>query len=203
MQLAVAMEFINFALVAGQHADDGLTQSAQGGNRFTQRSVLPQVSPPVKLMTTSTPPEAPPPEAPPAEAPPADPAPLPMDARKRGMTLAVVAGVAILGIAAMRLRGRPKPTANSAGVELRLHGTTPGARIRFTAPGGLVTENVRLPWGYQLPAIAGQAVSVHATAGGSTGELVCEILVRGQPWRTQTASGAGPTVACDGVIGSP
>src|SRR5438105_11355726 len=35
-QLAVAMEFVHFALVARQHADDGFAARAQRGNGFAQ-----------------------------------------------------------------------------------------------------------------------------------------------------------------------
>lgn len=171
---------------------------------------------PVAAESASTETPAPAAEAPAAETPAAEtpaaeapaaaasrPAAPPIDERTRkavliGLILLAVGGVAYF----LRRSTRPRPSASSEGVELRVRGTASRVRLRFTAPGGLVNETVRLPWGYQLPAINGQQALISATAVGG-GDVTCEILVTGQMWRTQRATGADATVRCEGVIGTP
>jgi hypothetical protein len=136
-----------------------------------------------------------------ADTAPTPPATPPIDERTRkavliGLIVLVAAGIGV----ALRGRGRPRPTSSGDGIELRLRSSASRVRVRFTAPGGMVTENVRMPWGYQLPATNGQPVSINASAAG---DLTCEILLRGHPWRTQHASGPNATVSCEGVVGSP
>lgn len=111
--------------------------------------------------------------------------------------------VGVVGAAGAAVFGRLRPRPNVSGVELRLSGSVTSARIRYSAPGGVVTGTVRLPWGYQLPAVAGRPATLNATGAAAAGELVCEILVHGRQWRIARATGSSPTVSCEGVIGAP
>jgi uncharacterized protein YceK len=87
-------------------------------------------------------------------------------------------------------------------VAMRLSGTATRAHLGVSVPGTDVSETVDLPWSQSATVTGNVQVALHGNAR-SEGDITCEILVDGQPWRRATAHGDGSAVHCLGFVEAP
>lgn len=91
---------------------------------------------------------------------------------------------------------------NKLHAEYRVRGTVPRARVDYVTAVGTKSEEVRLPWAFDLDMNKGRPIRVIASNNLESGELICEIVVSGQIWRSSSDTGYDLRVECRGAAGA-
>jgi hypothetical protein len=124
--------------------------------------------------------------------------------RSMGVQIFVVSAVilAILGYVGYLVFSTPS-TPEQRTVTFRIEGTVGSARITYTDTDGHQTDAtfVSIPW--QPPSKlyrGGTQVFLTAGTAATSGTITCVILLDGQEWKRDSATGSEGKVACGGIV---